>query len=84
MVTPLLTAALTLSSLAPRLGAEEMLNVGWRNWNVRATGLSAPSSRDRDASKGEMRDGMVETFDCDTAGLPGQERPERRSSDTGR
>lgn len=71
MVTPLFTAALTLSSLAARLGAEEMLNVGWRNWNVRA--ISSQLS-DRDASR--ERDGMVETFDCDTAGLPGQ-RDER-------
>lgn len=48
MVTPLFTAALTLSSLAARLGAEEMLNVGWRNWNVRA--ISSQLS-DRDASR---------------------------------
>lgn len=36
-------------------------------------GLSAPSSRTEMRAE---RDGMVETFDCDTAGLPGQ-RDER-------
>ena len=78
MVTPIFTAALTLSSLAARLGAEEMLNVGWRNWNVRA--ISSQLS-DRDASR--ERDGMVETLIVTPRGCRDRETKEE-SWDTGR
>lgn len=59
MVTPLLTAALTLSSLAPRLGARSRGNVECRMEELECAGYTAISSQ----LSGQRREQRRERWD---------------------
>lgn len=59
-------------SLLSRCKARSRGNVECRMEELECAGYQLPALGQRC----EQRDGMVETFDCDTAGLPGQ-RDER-------